>query len=100
VTSGGRRPHYRKESIVGEKSRNQREARKAEVRRSLTNQPITNTAAGEAIETLRDLAKGFSNGIIDKVPESREQSLAITNLEQSVMWAVKGIVLHQENVNG
>jgi hypothetical protein len=30
--------------------------------------------------------------------KSREMSLAITNLEQSIMWAVKAIVLDDEKV--
>lgn len=29
--------------------------------------------------------------IEDVVPDSRERSLALTNLEQAVMWAVKGV---------
>jgi hypothetical protein len=30
------------------------------------------------------------------IPESRERSLAITNLEQSSMWANKAIAFHSE----
>lgn len=29
--------------------------------------------------------------LIQKMPKSRHQSLAITSLEESVMWAVKGV---------
>lgn len=37
-------------------------------------------------EVADDLAKLF-----DALPKSRETSLAMTNLEQAVMWAVKGL---------
>lgn len=32
--------------------------------------------------------------------QSREMSLAITNLEQTMMWATKAIVLHDEKEQG
>ena len=38
-------------------------------------------------EALRAKAKELAYMIDDLCPKSREQSLAITNLEQSVMWA-------------
>lgn len=36
---------------------------------------------------LRDMAKQVAQFIIDKTPKSREQSLALTKLEEAVMWA-------------
>jgi hypothetical protein len=36
---------------------------------------------------LRDAAKAFAELIVKNTPESREQSLALTSLEESVMWA-------------
>ena len=59
--------------------------------RSLTNQPPTPDQI-ETIESLREAAKEFGRAIETTTP-SRERSLAITNLEQSLMWAVKGVVL-------
>lgn len=38
-------------------------------------------------EQLRDKAKELAYLIKDLTPDSREQSLALTNLEQAVMWA-------------
>ena len=35
---------------------------------------------------LRDRAKGLAELIVELSPESREQSLALTSLEQAVMW--------------
>lgn len=38
-------------------------------------------------EAIRRIAKDFAHVINDLTPESREQSLAITALEEAVMWA-------------
>ena len=45
-----------------------------------TNQP-------ERYVTLRDMAHSLATTILEMTPESREQSLAITSLEEAVMWA-------------
>lgn len=42
---------------------------------------------------LRDTAKMLANMIVDKVPPGREQALAITKLEECIMWANKGIAV-------
>jgi len=36
---------------------------------------------------LRDMGKTLAKAIVDNTPESREQSLAITHLEEAIMWA-------------
>lgn len=38
-------------------------------------------------EEIRDKAHEFAMAILNRTPESREQSLAITALEEAVMWA-------------
>lgn len=38
-------------------------------------------------ETMREMAKRFAIFIVANTPESREQSLAITKLDEVVMWA-------------
>lgn len=66
--------------------------RLAALDRSLTN--ITPSAASIAkIETVRATAKELGRKIVLNCPDSRERSLALTELENSVMWAVKAIVL-------
>jgi len=45
----------------------------------------------EIYTTLRDAAKVFAYLIDKHVPSSREKSLALTALEESVMWANAGI---------
>jgi len=46
-------------------------------------------------QQLRDAAKQFAVAIQNLTPESREQSLAITNLEQAVMWANAAIARNE-----
>jgi hypothetical protein len=38
-------------------------------------------------ETIRGVAKELAHEINESCPESREKSLAITNLEQAIFWA-------------
>lgn len=42
------------------------------------------------IDLLKDHA-GYLYDLIDSVPDGREKSIAKTKLEESVMWAVKGL---------
>lgn len=44
---------------------------------------------------LRNLACEFAHNIVDNTPESREQSLAITKLEEAVMWANASIARNE-----
>lgn len=51
----------------------------------------------ESKEKIRKLREAFSNLddlIKELTPGSREQSCAITNLEQSAMWAIKAVVVN------
>lgn len=70
------------------------EQRLARLNRSLTNQTPTLEQVNR-IELLRDVAQAFGVAVIENTPESREQSLAITKLEESLMWAIKAIVLEE-----
>ena len=63
-----------------------------DVKRSLTNVRPSDEAI-ERIEHVRTMAKMLVNDIFEDVPECRERSLALTHLEETVMWAVKGICL-------
>jgi hypothetical protein len=56
----------------------------AQIARTMTlDQPI----GGEEAEALAKSAKAFARAIVRLCPDSRERSLAITNAEQSLMWA-------------
>lgn len=48
----------------------------------------------EQYETIRAVAKDFAYLIQSVVPESREQSLALTKLDETVMWANAGVARH------
>jgi hypothetical protein len=45
----------------------------------------------ERYGTLRELAKTLAMTIHSAVPPGRERALAITKLEEAIMWANKGI---------
>lgn len=47
----------------------------------------------EKFESLREAAKVFAHEIDKQTPKSREQSLAYTHLEETLMWAVKSIAI-------
>ena len=40
---------------------------------------------------IKDMGQATLNAIRDCVPEGREAALARTNIEQGIMWAVKGL---------
>lgn len=46
-------------------------------------------------EALRHEAKFFASLIVGQTPESREQSLAITHLEEAVFWANAAIARNE-----
>lgn len=46
----------------------------------------------EKLKAIREAAKEFAFLIADSVPMGREQSLALTHLEEAVMFANAGIV--------
>lgn len=52
---------------------------------------------GQALtyEQIREAAKKFAFLIAGLCPESRERSLALTKLEESVMWANAGIARNE-----
>lgn len=46
-------------------------------------------------EKLREAAKELALLILEDTPSSREQSLAITKLEEAIMWANKAIACNE-----
>jgi len=51
---------------------------------------------GETFEKLRAGAKILALIMNDRIPESREKSLAITKLEESIMWANAAVARYDE----
>lgn len=46
-------------------------------------------------ERIRDTAKAFGFMLVEIVPNSREKSLAMTKLEEAVMWANAAIARNE-----
>lgn len=67
-------------------------ARYKALERSLTNHTPPSQVI-PVIEDVRDLARHLGKRIITSCPNTRERSLALTHLEETVMWAVKSLVL-------
>jgi hypothetical protein len=63
---------------------------------NMTNHPPKDAATVAAFEALREKAKAFAHAIAELTPQSREQSLALTAAEESLMWAVAAVARNQE----
>ena len=62
------------------------------LKRSLTNHTPPSQVV-PMIEEIREHARDLGARIIAVCPDTRERSLALTHLEETVMWAVKSLVL-------
>jgi hypothetical protein len=56
-----------------------------------------NADAIEAIADMRRSALAWAKAIVRDVPEGREQSLAITKIEEALFWANAGIARDADN---
>ncbi len=56
-------------------------------------------ASIHALREIRAMALKFADQMVREVPAGREQALALTKLEEAVMWANAGIVRHQTEPN-
>lgn len=79
---------------MGQSTADAKIALKARIENSFTYHAPKNDQP-ERYVALRDKAKDLANDIIEMVPISREQSLAITCLEEAIMWANKGIACNE-----
>lgn len=59
-----------------------------------TLQPVTKDM-GPALDSLRRTFKDLAHIVADLTPASREQSLALTELDSSCRWAIAAIIRHQ-----
>jgi glycyl-tRNA synthetase beta subunit len=48
-------------------------------------------------EKLRNVARVMAQEINEMCPESREKSLALTNLQQAIMWANASIAINEKS---
>jgi len=49
---------------------------------------------------IRQQAKELALAIEQCCPDSRERSVALTNLQQTVMWANASIAINEEDISG
>ena len=66
------------------------------IKHNLTNHPPKSADIVDRFEEIRAVGIELGQLIELACPQSRERSLALTNLEQTVMWAVASIARNQE----
>lgn len=71
-------------------------ALKARLEHDLTNHPPATASVGALLDEITEKCIELGYAIVDDVPISREQSLALTHLEQVSMWAKAGIARNQD----
>jgi hypothetical protein len=71
------------------------EADATRVENGLSYHPMTDAEQGARYESNRLAAKKFAKTIMGNCPPSRELSLAITNLQQALMWANAAIAVNE-----
>lgn len=71
-------------------------ALKARLEHDLTNHPPRTPAIEASLDAVTDMCILLGYTLVDHVPISREQSLALTHLEQLSMWAKAGIARNQD----
>ena len=69
-----------------------------DIDKNMTNHPPVNDDVVTMFEEVRFHFKQCAQAIKDNCPVSREQSLAFTNLEQALMWAIASIARNQEQL--
>jgi len=66
-----------------------------EMTHRLVNHPPVNEAVSELLESVTNEMVEMAAFILVNVPEGREQSLALTKLEEMSMWIKAGIARNQ-----
>ena len=67
-----------------------------QIEQNMTNHPPINSNVERTFESIRTYFKDVAMTIEDMCPDSREKSLAMTNLEQSLMWAIASVARNQQ----
>jgi hypothetical protein len=71
------------------------DAMRARVHNDLTNHPPQTPEVAETLDRATQMFIDVGEWIVDNVPPGREQSLALTQLEQLSMWTKAGIARNQ-----
>ena len=62
-----------------------------------TFHPVPNDEVAQTYEQIRAGARVLALGIMQRTVPSREQSLALTAIEEAVFWANAAVARHDEN---
>ena len=76
-----------------------RRADSALIERNMTNHPPADDVQVQ-MEKVREKFKAAGKALLAECPESRERSLALTNLEQALMWAIASLARPPLDSNG
>lgn len=68
----------------------------ARVMNDLTLHPPTSEAVIASMDCLRNEAKSFAAQIVDICPITREQSIALTKIEEALFYAIASLARNQE----
>lgn len=66
------------------------------IEHDFTNHAPVDPSIVSTFEELRVQAKAFAHGVAALCPPSREQSLALTSIEQGLMYAVAAVARNQD----
>ena len=76
----------------------QRDRLHEQVDLALTNRPLVDSSLESRLDTISADLRTAGHAIVDLCPPSRELSLALTHLQETRMFAVAAIALHQERI--
>lgn len=69
-----------------------------DVEHNMTNHPPKDDHVVRLLDDLRRVFKLAASEVVELCPESRERSLALTNIEQGLMWAVAAVARNQADI--
>lgn len=75
-----------------------RDKLRARVEHDLTLHPPTAPYIGQAMDDLRAKAKEFALEVVDKCATSREQSIALTKVEEALFYPIAAVARYQPTV--
>jgi hypothetical protein len=65
-----------------------------EIRNRFAFHPADTHTARERHQDIRELCKGVALAFNEMLPESREKSLALTALQEAMMWGNAAVAIH------
>lgn len=81
-------------NIITEAEVSAKQIQLSRIQRSFTYHPPKGDQPDRYV-ALRNAAKDLATTIVNMTPASREQSCALTSLEESIMWANKAIAINE-----